>query len=71
MGKVIGLLVTVVGIWAGVEVATHGVDGAFDGAFAREGATSAERVTTPQRAGRAVEAAHGASDERRARMLGE
>ena len=71
MGKVIGLLITVVGIWAGVEIATHGVDGAFDGAFAGENASSAERITTPQRAGRAVEAAHAESEERRARMLGE
>ena len=72
MGKVIGLLVTVGGIWAGVEIATYGVDGAFNGAFAQDGASSVtERVSTPQRAGRAVEGAHAASEERRARMLGE
>ena len=74
MGRIISLLLAVVGIWVGVEVYTHGVDGAFDGALARFGGDETEHVTpatAPQRAGRAVESAHAAADERRSRMLGE
>ena len=74
MGRIISLLLAVVGIWVGVEVYTHGVDGAFDGALARFGSDETEKVTpgtAPQRAGRAVESAHAAADERRSRMLGE
>lgn len=75
MGRFISLLLAVLGIWVAVEVYTNGVNGAFDGALARFGSGEAEEEATPgtapQRAGRAVEAAHAEADARRSRLLGE
>jgi len=75
MGRIISMLLAVLGIWVGVEVYTHGVNGAFDGALARFGSDDAEAEVTPgtapQRAGRAVEAAHAEADARRSKLLGE
>jgi len=73
MGRIISLLLAVLGIWVAVEVYTNGVNGAFDGALARFGGESAEEEATPgtapQRAGRAVESAHAAAEERRSKLL--
>lgn len=72
MGKVIGLLLVVCGLWVGLEVFNQGVDGAFDGAFNGGKTPIAERrQTTAQRVGSTVEDAQAATDARRARMLGE
>jgi hypothetical protein len=76
MGKIIGLLLAVVCIWAGMEVYNNGIHGAFNGALASleaGGDDSAPRDTrsVPQRAGAAVERSHAAAEERRSRMLGE
>jgi hypothetical protein len=74
MGRVISMLLAVVGIWACVEVYTNGLNGAFDGALARFGGDETEEVTpgsAPQRAGRAVESAHAEADERRIKLLGD
>lgn len=75
MGKIIGLLLVVVGIWVGVEVYSNGVDGAFGGVLAsRAGdrpAAEVDRRSTPRRAGDAVENAHAAADARREKLLGE
>ena len=76
MGKFIGLLLTVVCIWAGLEVYNEGLHGAFGGALASlEGGDQAggptDTRTAPQRAGAAVENAHTAADARRNKLLGE
>jgi hypothetical protein len=74
MGRIISMLLAVGTIWVCVEVYTNGLNGAFDGAFARFGGEETEEVTpgsAPQRAGRAVESAHAAADERRSKLLGE
>jgi hypothetical protein len=34
MGRILGILAIVVGVWIGAEVYTKGVDGAFGGIFA-------------------------------------
>jgi hypothetical protein len=75
MGKIIGLLMTVVGIWVGMEIYMNGTQGAFDGAFASLGSSEAgqdyDRRTAPQRAGDKARSAHQQADERRNRILGE
>jgi len=74
MGRIISMLLAVVGVWVAVEVYTNGVNGAFDGALARFGGDETEEVTpgsAPQRAGRAVESAHAEANERRSKLLGE
>jgi hypothetical protein len=73
MGKFIGLLLTVVCIWAALEVYNEGVNGAFGGALARFGdgeqATAGDSLSTPKRAGAAVGRAHEAADARREKLL--
>ena len=76
MGKIIGLLLVVVGIWVGLEVYQKGTQEAFGGALASLGGSASEETvrdprSVPQRAGSAVENAHTEADERRNRMLGE
>ena len=74
MGRIIAMLLAVVGIWIGVEVYNEGLQGAFDGAFAQLDDGSGEPVTpgtAPERAGKAVEAAHAAAADRRQKLLGE
>ncbi len=74
MGSFISMLLAVASIWVLVEVYTNGVNGAFDGALARFGGESSEeatRATAPQRAGRAVESAFAAGEERRRKVLGD
>ncbi len=68
MGKAIGLLLAVVAIWITVEVYTQGADGAFGGRFASligdEDASQAPQGSATQRAGAAVERAHGEHEAR-------
>ena len=73
MGKIVGLLLSLVGIWVGLEVYQKGTEHAFGGLLAAEGSASEpqERRSIPQRAGSAVQGAHDAADERRSRLLGE
>ena len=75
MSKVFGILLIVAMIWIGLELFLEGPTRAFGGAFASFLAPDAdpdeEALTTPQRAGAAVERAHRADDERRERMLQE
>jgi len=75
MGKVVGLLVTLVCLWAGLEVYNEGVHGAFGGALASfsdaPAATAGETRSTPKRAGAAVENAHAAADARRDKLMRE
>jgi hypothetical protein len=73
MGKMIGFLLLVVGVWVGLEVYQHGVQGAFGGALASFGSESAsaprDSRSAPQRAGAAVQQAHTEAEARRARLL--
>jgi uncharacterized membrane protein len=67
MGKLIGLLLLVVGIWVGMEVYTNGTQGAFGGALARfghdDGAVQDTR-SVPQRAGDAARRARDLDAQR-------
>jgi hypothetical protein len=72
MGKAIGLLLIVICIWAGIEVYSYGVQGAFGGVFASfagPGEPPRDTRSVPQRAGSAVQGAHSAADDRRDRLL--
>ena len=75
MGKVIGGAIVVLGIWVGMEIASHGPSGAFDGAFAsfvdEAPAEEVDDRSTAQRSGDAVARAHAEAETRRERMLGE
>jgi hypothetical protein len=72
MGKVVMIGAIVLVIWAGLEIQTHGVEGAFNGIFAPAGQKEAEAITsTPQRAGAKVTRAFQQDEERKNRMLRE
>lgn len=76
MGKMIGILLVVVGIWLGLEVYQNGIQGAFGGALAGLRGSADEQGlrdprSVPQRAGAAVERAHAEAQERLNRMLDE
>jgi hypothetical protein len=71
MGKLIGLLLTVAGIWVGLEIYQNGIAGAFGGVFGGGSEIAAPAPTAPQRAGAAVEHAHGEADARREKLLTE
>ena len=65
MGKIFGILLMVIGIWAGITVYTEGVDAAFGGLFAgarREAADASGRPLT-RRSGEAVGKAFQAYDD--------
>jgi len=70
MGKLVGIVMLVVSLWAVAELTTKGVDGAFGGAFASGDREVARPESVPQRAGAAVDSAHEEAADRRARMLG-
>lgn len=76
MGKFIGLLLTVLCIWAGLEVYNEGLHGAFGGALASfedgdQAGAPRDTRSTPQRAGAAVENAQAVAEARRNKLLGE
>ena len=74
MGRIFGLLLRVLGIWAASEVYLHGTGGAFGGAFARfagESATEQDGRSLGLRAGDAVGRARDEADARRERLLTE
>ena len=76
MGKVLGILLFVLVIWAGLELSMNGVDGAFNGALTSFGGSQQEEVerddrSIPRRAGDSVQRAHDEADARRNRLLGE
>jgi hypothetical protein len=67
MGKVFFFLFLVVAIWVGVEVANHGMGGAFDGLFVRVGLASPSEASEEgvvRRAGGAVDDAYRRYEER-------
>lgn len=74
MAKIFGLLLIVLGAWAGLEFYTEGPNRAFGGAFAsilgsESPGGEEERLSTPQRAGSAVDQAHRENEARFDRML--
>ena len=76
MAKIFGILLIVLGLWAGSEIYTKGAANAFGGAlvalgFESETPDSAEQQSLPQRAGTKVGRAHAEADARRNRMLAE
>ncbi len=72
MGKVMLIGAIVLVVWAGMEIQTKGVEGAFNGLFAPAGQEEAEAITsTPQRAGDRVRDALQQGEERNNRMLRE
>jgi hypothetical protein len=76
MAKVFGILLILLGIWAGSEIYTKGAANAFGGAlvalgFEEEDPEPAESQSLGQRAGSTVQRAHDEADARRNRLLGE
>jgi hypothetical protein len=74
MGRIFGLLLGVVGIWAATEVYLHGTAGAFGGALARFGGESAQEQdgrSLGLRSGEKVGRAHAEAEARRDRLLTE
>ena len=74
MGRIFGLLLGVLGIWAASEVYLHGTAGAFGGAFARlagEDAASHDGRSLGLRSGEKVENAYSEADARREKLLAE
>ena len=76
MAKVFGILLIVLGIWAGSEIYTKGAANAFGGALAAlgfedEAPDSAEPQSLGQRSGTKVGRAHAEADARRNRLLSE
>jgi hypothetical protein len=70
MGKVMLIGAIVLVVWAGMEIQTNGVEGAFGGVFAPAGMEEAEQITsTPKRAGQAVQRSFDQDEERKMRLL--
>jgi len=72
MGKILIIGAIVLVVWAGLEIQTYGVEGAFNGLFAPAGTKEAEAITsTPQRAGDRVRDALQEGEARTHRLLDE
>ncbi len=75
MGKLFGIIVIVVGLWAGAEIYNEGAANAFGGALTRLGmvqtAEPGEDQQVGQRVGSKVSKSQAEADARRSRMLGE
>ena len=72
MGRIFGLLLSVLGIWAATEVYLHGMDGAFGGAFASgESGARPDPRSLPQRAGDSVRGSQAQEAARRDKLLAE
>jgi hypothetical protein len=76
MGKMFGILVIIVGLWAGAEIYNNGTAQAFGGILATLGlAEAAPQDAEPQslgrRAGSKVGRSHADADARRERLLAE
>ena len=72
MGKILIIGAIVLVVWAGLEIQTYGVEGAFNGLFAPAGTEEAEAITsTPQRAGDRVRDAMQMGEARTNRLLEE
>ncbi len=74
MGRIFGLLLVVIGIWAATEVYLNGTAGAFGGVFAGgagEDAAGQDGRSLGLRAGEAVGHAYDEGEARRERLLSE
>jgi len=76
MGKMFGILVIIVGLWAGSEIYNKGTAHAFGGILPRLGlaeaaAQDAEPQSVGRRAGSKVGRSHADADARRERLLTE
>jgi hypothetical protein len=76
MAKIFGILMIVLGIWAGGQIYTKGAANAFGGALvtlglAEEAPEPEEPQSVGRRAGSKVGRAHAEADARRNRMLAE
>ncbi len=72
MGRILVIATIVLVVWAGLEIQTYGVEGAFNGLFAPAGMEEAEAITsTPQRAGDRVRQALQEGEARNNRLLRE
>ena len=72
MGRIIAILLVVVGVWVGAEVYREGVDGAFGGAFAfLSDGEHGEDLSIRMRVHDTVSSAHEESEARRERLLEE
>lgn len=75
MGKLFGIVIVVVGLWAGVEIMNEGTANAFGGLFGRLGMAEqpapGEAKRTPERIGAKVGRDHAEADARRERLLAE
>jgi len=72
MGKILIIGAIVLVVWAGLEIQTYGIEGAFNGLFAPAGQAEAEAIaSTPQRAGDAVRNAIEQDEARTKRLLDE
>jgi len=74
MGKTVGLLMAVVGIWATVEIYTNGMGGAFGGRLASLGLVDEDarsREPATKRVRESVQRAHDAQEARYDALLEE
>jgi len=75
MGKLFGIVVIIVGLWAGMEIYNEGTTNAFGGALVRAGMVEEAPTGQERNLGERVESkvgkARAEADARRARMLGE
>jgi hypothetical protein len=73
MGRIIGLLLVLLGIWTTTEVYLHGTAGAFGGALASFGGGDAAQDgrSVGLRASESVQRARSEADARREKLLGE
>ncbi len=71
MQRVFGIILIVLGVWAGVEVYTKGSAAAFGGLFASGSEQPSEVRRAPQRAADTVRRAYEKSTERIDRQLDE
>jgi hypothetical protein len=70
MGRILIIGAIVLVIWAGMEIQTYGIEGAFNGLFAPAGREEAEQITsTPKRAGQRVQEAFDEDEARRQHLL--
>jgi hypothetical protein len=70
MGKILVIGAIVLVVWAGLEIQTYGLEGAFNGLFAPAGTEEAEKITsTPRRAGQRVQEAFNKDEARKQHLL--
>jgi hypothetical protein len=74
MGRIVGMLLVVLGIWAMTEIYLHGTAGAFGGALGSlsgESAAGGDTRSLGRRAGDSVRGAQAEDEARREKLLAE